>query len=120
MPDELAAEKGAGSDAVSTLSNYLAIRDRLGTGGCGRQDDCWRRVQKFGTVVFAHAEDVEPNAIGHFDLFEKIGHAIRRRRRFARPRIGENCCKTVDANFHSVPLGDCFCGEASPLEKSKP
>src|SRR5580693_8234773 len=27
MPDELAAEKGAGSDAVSTLSNYLAIRD---------------------------------------------------------------------------------------------
>jgi hypothetical protein len=26
MPDELAAEKGAGSDAVSTLSNYLAIR----------------------------------------------------------------------------------------------
>ena len=27
MPDELAAEKGAGSDAVSTLSNYLAIRE---------------------------------------------------------------------------------------------
>jgi hypothetical protein len=26
MPDELAAERGAGSDAVSTLSNYLAIR----------------------------------------------------------------------------------------------
>jgi hypothetical protein len=26
MPDELAAEKGAGSNAVSTLSNYLAIR----------------------------------------------------------------------------------------------
>jgi hypothetical protein len=29
MPDELAAEKGAGSDAVSTLSNYLAIRQGL-------------------------------------------------------------------------------------------
>jgi hypothetical protein len=37
--------------------------DRLGTGGCGRQDDCWRRVRKFGTVLFAHAEDAEPNAI---------------------------------------------------------
>jgi hypothetical protein len=29
MPDELAAEKGAGSDAVSTLSNYLAIREAV-------------------------------------------------------------------------------------------
>jgi hypothetical protein len=27
MPDELAAEKGAGSDAASTLSKYLAIRE---------------------------------------------------------------------------------------------
>ena len=32
MPDELAAEKGAGSDAVSTLSNYLAIRGRVDGG----------------------------------------------------------------------------------------
>jgi hypothetical protein len=40
--------------------NRTREADRLGTGGCGRQDDCWRRVQKFGAVVFAHAEDVEP------------------------------------------------------------
>ena len=36
MPDELAAEKGAGSDAVSTLSNYLAIR---GHGEAGMESE---------------------------------------------------------------------------------
>src|ERR1700733_15181275 len=86
--------------------------DRLGAGSRSRQDDCRSRVQKFGTVVFAHAEDVEPNPISNLDLFKEIGHAIGSRRWLARPRIGEDCCKTIDADLHNGPLAESLAAKA--------
>ncbi len=78
--------------------------DRIRAGSRSRQNDRRGGIQEFGAVVLAHAEHVEPDAIGDLDLLEEIGHAIGCRRRFARRRIGEDCRETVDADFHSEPL----------------
>jgi hypothetical protein len=55
MPDELAAEKGTGSDAVSTLSNYLAIRDRR-TRGRSRLDN--QRPKFDFTALFSQFDTI--------------------------------------------------------------
>jgi lactoylglutathione lyase len=53
MPGKQAAEKGAGSDAASTLSNYLTIRD------IRRYYDLWSsRGAKFITEPKVHATEL--------------------------------------------------------------
>ncbi len=81
--------------------NRARKTDRLGAGSGRRKNDCWRRVEKLSAVVFTHAEHVEPNLVGDLDLFKKIGHPISSRWGRTRRWIGEDGCKTVNADFHS-------------------
>ena len=74
--------------------------DGLCPGCCGGEDDRRRGFEKFGPVVFADPENVEPDAVGQFDFPEQVRHAIRRRRNPVRCGIGENGRKTVDTDFH--------------------
>ena len=90
----------SGAQDLNCACEPDSFRARSGS----RQDDCWRRIQEFGAMVFAHAEHVQSYAISDLDLFEKIGHAIGCRRQLARRRVREDCRETVDADFHNASL----------------
>src|SRR6202158_1836741 len=50
--------------------------------------------------MFADAEDVEADAIGELDLFQKMVHALNGAERQSRGRVGHGCCEAVDADLH--------------------
>lgn len=58
-------------------------------------------------MMFADAEHIEAGPVSDFDLFDEVSHAIGRGRKSARDRIGEDGCKTVDADFHGRSLLGC-------------
>ena len=55
-------------------------------------------------MVFADAEDIEPDPISVLDLFHQFAHAVRRRHRAA--GFGISRRETIDANLHEPLLKD--------------
>lgn len=53
--------------------------------------------------MLTDTENIEPNAVGKLNLLNEFSYALRRRDSNA--RLGERCCKAVDANLyrHSAP-----------------
>ena len=57
-------------------------------------------------MMFADAENVEPDLIGEFDFFQQMLHALDRGERKARGWVRDGCCETVYADFH-VDVSRC-------------
>ena len=81
-----------------------AEADRFRPRRSGGKDHRRRRVEKFGPMMFADAEDIEAGAIGHLDLVDKISHADCGRRQSAGHRVRNIGGETVDADFHDLLL----------------
>ena len=80
---------------------YRARQSNLaGARRCCRKYDCRCGIEKFGAMMFADAEYVEPDPVGDLYFLKKIGHAVGRRRELSRRRIRKDRGKTVDTNFH--------------------
>ena len=47
-----------------------------GTGSGSSKNDRGCGIEKFGAMVLADTEYIEPDPVSDFDLFEKTGHAI--------------------------------------------
>ncbi len=66
---------------ICSAQNRYSARQayRFSTGCSCRQDGCRCRIEKFGTVVLADAEDVEPYTVRDLNFFQQIRHSVRRR-----------------------------------------
>ena len=53
-------------------------------------------------MVLAQAEEVQPDLVGEFNLFEQVRHALHGRWQSARDRVRDQRGKAVDSNLHSV------------------
>jgi hypothetical protein len=71
--------------------------DALGSSGCRRKDYRRGGVQKFRSVVFAHAKNVEADAVSGFNALEKVLNGLYRLFVLAR---GE----AVDSEFHGTKV----------------
>jgi hypothetical protein len=58
-----------------------------------------RRVEKFLAMMFADAEQIEPDAVGDRHFVEQTLHPLGGRYDFPRRRIGDDRREAVDADF---------------------
>jgi hypothetical protein len=67
-------------------------------------------------MMFAYAEDIEPDAVRDDDLIDEIGHALSRGWELACHRIWKDGCKTVDTDFHRGPCSFLGYAPATALD----
>ena len=57
-------------------------------------------------MVFAHAEDVEPDLVGEHDLLEQVAHPLLLAYEMAGARVGEAVAEGRDAELHHHRVDD--------------
>ena len=95
--DDLGASFGDEVERRELLNDADRISGAEHSPGAGQADV--RRVEKFLAMMFADAEQIEPDAVGDRHFVEQTLHPLGGRYDFPRRRIGDDRREAVDADF---------------------